>query len=213
MADTAAVEDQRVMEKGPAFLWEQGLEVPFHLIRVVVAAELQPAGEAADVGIDGDAGPAEGVAGHDVGRLAAHAWEGEQGVEVVGHVTAVTLNESLGGRNDVLGLGAKEPDFLDEWLYHSGRCFRQGLGIGIGLEERGRGGVDADVGRLSREDCGDQQLKRRAEVEFGGGIGITPGERNKYPPGSGMSSGVRLSRHSRSVVNCSWAGGRPRTRG
>ena len=69
VADAAAVENQGVVEEGPAIYREQRLEIPLHLVGVVVAAELQPAGEAADVGVDRDPGPAEDIAGHDVGRM------------------------------------------------------------------------------------------------------------------------------------------------
>jgi hypothetical protein len=73
MADAAAVENQSVVEKGPALLREQGLEITFHLVGIVMPGELQPPGEPADMGVDRDARPAEGIAGDDVCRLAAHA--------------------------------------------------------------------------------------------------------------------------------------------
>ena len=112
VADAAAVKNQGVVEEGPAVYREQRLEIPLHLVRVVVAAELQPAGEAADVGVDRDPGPAEGIAGHDISRLAADAGQGEQGVEVVGHLAAVAVHQLLGGRDDVLALVRNRPIVL-----------------------------------------------------------------------------------------------------
>ena len=123
------------------------------------------------------------------------AGQGEQGVEVVWHLAAVAVHQLLGGRDDVFGLGAKQADRPDKGLDPPGRGLSQAVGVGIGLEERGRGGVDADIGRLGREDRGDQELKRRAELEFSGGVGVAASERGEHAFGSASSGGGGFSWH------------------
>src|SRR6056297_3732476 len=66
VTDAASVQDQGVVEEDPAVHREQRLEIALDLVRSLVTAEPQAAGQAADVRVDRDPGSAERVRGHDV---------------------------------------------------------------------------------------------------------------------------------------------------
>src|SRR5215211_5604961 len=55
LAGLAPVQDQGVREDGPVFFWHDLHEVLLYLYGVLVPGEAEPAGDAADVGIDDDA--------------------------------------------------------------------------------------------------------------------------------------------------------------
>ena len=74
----AAVEDQPVAEHRPVPLREQRADLVLDLDRVVLGGPAEAAGQPAEVGVDGDAGDAEGVAQHHVGGLAADAGQRDQ---------------------------------------------------------------------------------------------------------------------------------------
>ena len=61
-----------------SLLREQRADRVLDLDRVGLVGPAEPAHQPAEVGVDGDAGDAEGVAQHDVGGLAAHAGQGDQ---------------------------------------------------------------------------------------------------------------------------------------
>jgi acetyl esterase/lipase len=195
VADAAAVQDQRVVEEGPPLLWKEFFEVLLDFVGILVPAELQPAGEPADMGIDGDGGPAEGVARDHVGGLTADSRQGEQSIVVFGHFTPVEVHDPLSRRHDVLGFVAKQADRLDEGLDLFGTGFGEGRRIGIGGEECRCGGVDADVGGLRREDRSDKQLKRCAEGQFCGRVGIALIEGGEHLLGSEAFVGNAFSGH------------------
>src|SRR5687767_10318053 len=72
-ADLAAVEDQAEGEAAPILRGEEGADLVLDLHRVLGLRQAQPAGETADVGVDGEAGQVEGHRAHDVAGLAADA--------------------------------------------------------------------------------------------------------------------------------------------
>ena len=78
----------------------------------------------------------------------------------VRHLAAVLGDQLLRQRDDVLRLGAKEPDGLDQ-LAHALLAERRHLLRRVGeREQRRRRLVDAGVGRLRRQHHRDQQRER-----------------------------------------------------
>ena len=79
MAAPAAVPDEVVGEHRPVALGEEGADGVLDLDRVGLLGPAEAAREPAEVGVDGDAGHAEGVAEHDVGGLATRRRAGSPG--------------------------------------------------------------------------------------------------------------------------------------
>ena len=86
------------------------------LDRVGLVGPAEPAGQPAEVGVDGDAGDAEGVAEHHVGGLAAHAGQRDQVLEAGRHLAVVPLDERLAQLEQRLGLGPEEAERADDLL-------------------------------------------------------------------------------------------------
>ena len=143
-----------------------------HLIHILAYRKAGAVRYPEDMGIDGDGGPAKGGVEHHVGGLAADARQGFQRFAVFRHLAAVALQQDGAGLDDVLGLGVEEANGLDVTLDPVHPEAQHPLrGIGHRIEFIGRL-VDADIGRLRREQHGDQQLERRVEIELCGGVGI-----------------------------------------
>ena len=68
----------------------------------------EPAGQPPEVGVHGDAGHAERVAEHDVGRLAPDPGQGDQVLQPAGHLAAVALDQGLAQPDQRVGLGPEE---------------------------------------------------------------------------------------------------------
>ena len=64
--------------------------------------------------VDGDRRVSEGAVEDNVGRLSAHAGQGDELVEVLGHLSRVFVAKDFGESHDVLGLVAVEADRLNE---------------------------------------------------------------------------------------------------
>ncbi|VXA85183.1 hypothetical protein AERO8C_20333 [Aeromonas veronii] len=143
-----------------------------HLIHVLAYRKASAVRYPEDMGIDGDGGPAKGGVEYHVGGLAADAGQGFQRFAILRHLAAVALQQDGAGLDDVLGLGVEEANGLDVLLEpvhpEIQHCLR---GVGHRIELVGRL-VDADIGRLRREQHSNQQLERRVEVELCGGVGV-----------------------------------------
>src|SRR4029077_18458442 len=70
MADPPAVPDHPLRQVGPVLARDERRHLRLDLHRVGVRGPAEPAGQPPEVRIHGDAGDAEGVAEHHVGRLA-----------------------------------------------------------------------------------------------------------------------------------------------
>ncbi len=119
--------------------------------------------------VDGDGRLAKGGVEHHVGGLAADPGQGLQRVAVAWHLAAVLLENQPAGLDDVFGLAAIEANGLDVGDEAVDAERENGLGRAGHRVELAGGGVDADIGRLCREDDGDQQLEDRGVFELGGG--------------------------------------------
>jgi hypothetical protein len=114
------------------------------------------------------AGFAEGRVQHHVGGLAAHARQGFQRLALARHFAAVLVHQDLAGGDDVLGLVVVQADGRDIGLQLVHAEVEDGLRRVRHRVQPARGLVDADVGRLGRQQHRDQQFEGRAVFEFGG---------------------------------------------
>src|SRR5258706_5760161 len=73
VADPPAVEHQAVGKAGPLLRRQELHQIPLDLFRVLFARQAETARHALAVGVDDDAGHAEGVAENHVGGFAPHA--------------------------------------------------------------------------------------------------------------------------------------------
>ena len=128
-----------------------------------------------DVRVHADAGLVVAHGHDEVGRLAAHALEREQVVDLVGHAAGEALEEVPADPEDHAGLRAVETDGEDQRLDPLGRQPEHRCGrVGHGEEALG-GGPGRRVLGPQREDARDQHAKR---------IAITvgdDGERRRVP--------------------------------
>ena len=168
--------DQKGVEQPPLPAGEELHQVPLDLLRVVLPAQPQFLGEAADVGVHGDPrGHAEGVVEDDVRGLAGHAGEGEEILHRLGDLPAVGLLDPPGGADDVLRLVPEEAGGAD-LPFEDARIGPGVVGGGAVFPEEGGGDpVDHRVRGLGGEDGGDQKLQ---------GVGVDEGHlrRRVLPP-------------------------------
>ena len=140
-------------------------------------------GQPGEVRVHGDAGHAEGVAQHDVGRLPADPGQGDQVGQLARHLPAEPVAQGLPQADEAVGLGPEEPGGLDD-LLHLGPVGGRVVGGGPVAREQHRGDqVDPLVRGLRGQDRGDQQFQRGGEVELSVGIGIEQGEFAVDAPG------------------------------
>jgi hypothetical protein len=86
----------------------------FDFLRLGVSAQSKSLGEAGHMRIDDDAGlDAEGVSHHDIGRLAAHSIEGDEGLHRLRNLSPVLFHQDATAGLDIAGLVAEEPDAAD----------------------------------------------------------------------------------------------------
>lgn len=143
-------------------------ELRFDLLgRVVVAGgESEPMRDAEDVRVHGDAlGIAKRLRHDDVRGLAADARKACQLIHRARHYAAEVGDHGLRAPDDLLGLGAEEPERMDDLFDAGERGVRQCVGIGEFGEQDRRHLVDGGVGALRREDDGDGKRERIHVVE------------------------------------------------
>ena len=138
--------------------------------------EPEPVGQPADVGVDRQAGQAEGDAADDVGRLAADAGQRHE----VRQPSAPRRRSARPGPGPCRAGSSPFPEEA-RWAAPSPRA--RGVGGGqrrrrrVAGEEGGRHHVHPLVGALGRQDGGDQQLERVAVVELAAGLGYSSARR------------------------------------
>ena len=134
-------------------------ELQLGLERGFGAARKPDAGRhAEDVGIDGHHLLAPDDRPYDVGRLAPHAGQPLQGVEIRRHHAAELRAEHPRHGGQVPGLVVGIGDAFDVGVDLFDRSLRHRLGRRIGFEKRRRSHVDPLVGTLRRKNDGHQQL-------------------------------------------------------
>ncbi|VTR64050.1 hypothetical protein DESC_120142 [Desulfosarcina cetonica] len=98
---------------------------------------------------------------HQIGGLAAHAGQRGEGLQGVGHLSVVSVQQDPADLQQALGLGGIESHRVDPFLDRL-RCQPEhGLG-GAGHGEKAFGGQSGDlVLGAQGEECGDQHLEGR----------------------------------------------------
>src|SRR5262249_11475687 len=103
VANLPTVVDHAVAEYRPLFFGDEPHQVALDRLRVGLRGQPHAAAESAQMGIDRDAGHAEGVAEDDVGRLAADAGQGYQLFHRRGDFAAMLFHDLLAAGNEVAG--------------------------------------------------------------------------------------------------------------
>lgn len=181
LAGAAPVEDEEVREEAPGIPWEELHEALLDFGDAGVRGrEGEAACEALDVGVDNNAVvDVEAVAEDDVGGLAGDAAEGEELLHGARNLAAEAIADRGHGFVDGAGLVAEEADRFDVGLDLLGRSGGVRGGRGESGEERGRDLVHADIGRLGREDRGDEKLVRIRKGELAVRVGVLGAERGQ----------------------------------
>ena len=108
-----------------------------------------------DVAVDRQTRDAQGVAEHDIRRLATNARKVDEVLHPRRDHAGVAFRQRLRHAGERPGFGAEEAGRLNLRLEFGGRWSRQGPRIGIPAEERRRDLVNAFVGALRGENRGD----------------------------------------------------------
>ncbi len=185
----AAVQDQpvvRVEQVGRRHAPQQPL-----LDRQRRAPRRQPAavGDAKDMRVDGDRRLAESDVEDDVGGFAADPGQGLERLAGARHRAAMLLDEQAAGLDQVACLVAVQPERADvpgDAVGAEGEHLVRRVGD---RKQPARGQVDAAVGGLRRQQHGDQQLERRAELEFGLRLRVGRAQRREEGLGVGVGHG------------------------
>ena len=148
MAATTTVPDEAVAQHHPVVRVEEVGEIGFHLRRGGRVGPAESARHPHDVGVRGDPGDSEGIAEDDIGGLAAHAWQGHQGVEAFRDVAVELVNEFCGHRDQPHRSGRPESQGCHDCLDLADVSVREGLWVGPAGEQGGSDGVHPSVGRL-----------------------------------------------------------------
>jgi hypothetical protein len=185
LADAPAVQDQGVGRAGPVGWRQRRAQLLLDFLGVVGFRDAYPVRHTEDVPIDGKAGHAERVPKDDVRRLAADAWQRDEGVHRAGDLAAVTLHERRGHARQGSRFRAEEPRRLDLRLELRRRRPGERPRVGVAAEERRRDLVDPFVRALRGENRRDEQLVRVREVQFGVGTGVLRRELLQDPARAG----------------------------
>jgi len=172
-ADRAAVLDDEMAQGYPVLLWEYCYQIVLDLHRIDVPSELQSAGNPSHMGVDHHANSLpKPAAENDVGRFATDARQRNEILHAAWHLSAVLRSQFLAAAANVFSLRAEESCAVDNGFDLGLRCGCHGIGSGPAVKEVGRHRVDAFVGALSRENCGDEELERIFKIEGATGVGV-----------------------------------------
>jgi len=152
------------------------LELGFHVVDRLARREARAVADAIDVRVHGERLLAERRVEDDVGGLATDASERLELLPGARDLAAVVRDQRLAKRNDVLRLGVEQADGLDRIAQPVLAEVDHLLRLFYALEQRPRRDVDARVGRLGREDDGDEQLVWIGGFQLGGGRGVCLGK-------------------------------------
>lgn len=166
------MENQRIGGERPFLGRDRRRELFFHDDRIVGIRDANPVCDPQHVAIHRQARHAQRVAQDDVGGLASHARELDEIVHARRHFAPVSFHERAGHAGQRLRLGSEEAGRLNLRLQLRGRGLRQRAGVRVSREEGRRDSIDALVRALRRENRGDEQLVRIAEVELGERAGM-----------------------------------------
>ena len=138
---------------------------------------------AKQVGIHGDRGLAEGDVKNHIGGFPPHARESLQGLAIAWYLALMVVDQNFRQPDYILRLGIKEPDGLDEPLEPIDSKRDHLFWRIYDREQRFRRPVNADIGRLGRQNHRDQQRIGVDVVKLAARVGIgfrQPGEHCFY---------------------------------
>jgi len=137
------------------------------------------------MGVDGNGRLMEGDIEHDIGGLAANAWQCLKLRAGLRHFAPMPLDQQLRQADDVFGLGLVEPDGLDglSELFLA-QCHHLFRAVSMGKQRTGCP-VDADIGCLRRENHSHQQGVgvHRKQLALGFGISLGKGGKDRFDLG------------------------------
>jgi len=133
------------------------IKLALHFERRFSDCEAGAIADAEDMRVDRNRGLTESDVENDVGSLAADAGQCLERLTIARHLAPMLLNQLFRKGNNVLRLGAEEPDGLDQLAYpffpERDHLLRR---VGGG-EQGGRSLVDPRIGRLCGENDGNEQ--------------------------------------------------------
>src|SRR5262245_15717064 len=165
-AGTTSVDDEEMRRLGPAGPGQERAEIVVNLLGVFRPGEPEPLAHPCHVSIHGDGGNVEGVAEHDVGRLAPDAGKRDELLEGAGDSAAVTLRQRLTHAHEGSGLRLEEARRVDLPLEHRGAGPRVVFRSSVSREQCPGDLVDALVRALCRQNGCSEELEGRGEVEL-----------------------------------------------
>ena len=151
----------------------------------------KPPRQPGNMGIHNDAWLAEGIAQHQVGRLAPDTRQGHELFLRVGNLAAEPIAHRLAEADKSPGLSAEEPGRPDQPLELGLVCGGVVAGRGISGEQRWSHLVDQPVRAPGRQDRRNQQFERRGEVQLDTRVWVQPGQFTIYPAGPAYQCGPR----------------------
>lgn len=135
-------------------------------IRIVRSGQAESLRHALYMGVDNDAGLAEGIPENDIRRFPADTRQGDQLFHRLGDLFTEAFSYGFAAGDEMFRFVLKETggtnDLFDLRKMSCSQCCR----LPIPPKERWRDLVDALVGALGRKNCGHQQFPRGTMVEF-----------------------------------------------
>jgi len=149
LAAAASVPDEPMTQLTPLLSGEKFDEVVFDVDRICLCGQTKPEGEPADMGINHNSLiDLEGIAKHDIGRLATHSGQCGEFLHSAGNFAAVFLHQNGSHCPDRLGFVSVKAGGVDDRLQFLLRD--SGIvGSSAAACEEGRSDhVHADIGAL-----------------------------------------------------------------
>jgi hypothetical protein len=160
--------------------------------------------------VHGDGRLAEGDVQHHAGGFAPDAGQLLQRRALVRHLALMPLQQQFAGGEYVLRLGAIQAyalDMCDQAVHAEGEHLLRRARHPV---QAARGQIYALVGRLGRQDHGDQEFERRAVFEFAARLRIRPLQALKDFPAFGRIHRFFAARRraSMAAISAATRGGR-----
>jgi len=159
-------------EGGPVRRGKQLHEVLFDFDWIGVPGQTQSLGQPFDMGIDSDAGHAEGIAKDHVGGFPSDPRQRHQFLQCPGNLTGETLHQLGTALADESGLVPIIAGWSDEGFQFGRIRLSEILSRTVTGEQSRRDLIDPLIRALGGENGGDEQLQRVVVTQGGGGMGI-----------------------------------------
>ena len=144
----------------PAFRLETGTELGFDLHRIGGTGQTEQIGQPRHMGVDGEAGHAEGIGEHHIGGLASDSRQRGQFLHRGRHFRIELFHQNTGSIDDISGFGAVIAAGMDHFFQFGGLERGKILRTGMGFEKFRSDLVHHLVRALGGKDGRDQELER-----------------------------------------------------